>query len=496
MLRILGSPLRLHSGCTRRELLRVGGLGLCGLGLADYFRLTATGAAPARHLLPGFGKARSCILLYLYGAPSQIETFDPKPDAPEEVRGTFRSIRSSLPGGDVCELLPHTARVMDRVTVLRSMTHPYPLHGVAFATTGVPTIDGPLELNPRDARHWPYIGSVVDFLNKQGGRGGAVPDNLALPWPFSSRRVGEVPRSGPYAAFLGSEYNPIWTNFRGEATRHTVKTLNQERLDVAEPYLGVAPEGRFELADGANGSELTLDRLDERRSLVEQLDLARRRQDSSDASRSLDRHRARAFDLLRSPKLRDALDLNREAPAVRASYGLTVFGQAALAARRLVEAGSRFVSVFWDEYGLAGSAWDTHWDHFARMRDELTPGFDRGFAGLIADLDSRGLLDETLVLVLSEHGRTPKLSQAQGGGRDHWSRAYSVVLAGAGIAPGRVVGRTDRIGGEVLERPISPKDVLATAYHLLGLDPRTTLTDRTGRPMPLVDGEVIAEALA
>jgi hypothetical protein len=496
MIRVLGSPLHLHSTTTRREMLRVGGLGLCGLGLSTFFRLTATQAGPSRQLLPGFGKARSCILLYLYGAPSQLETFDPKPDAPEEIRGTFRSIRSSLPGGDVCELLPHTARIMDRVTVLRSMTHLYPLHGVAFATTGVPSIDVPLELNPRDGRHWPFIGSVVDYLTRQAGREGTVPDNLGLPWPFSSRRVGEVPRSGPYAAFLGSEYNPVWMNFLGQATRSTVKTLNQERLDVADPYMGIAAEGRFDLAERTNDTNLTLDRLDERRSLVEQFDLARKRQDLLDVGRSLDRHRARAFDLLRSPKLRTALDLTREPLALRESYGLTVFGQAALAARRLVEAGSRFVSVFWDEYGLAGSAWDTHWDHFARMRDELTPGFDRALSGLITDLEARGLLDETLVLVLSEHGRTPKLSQAQGGGRDHWARAYSVVMAGGGSARGRVVGRTDRIGGEVVERPISPKDVLATAYHLVGLDPRTMLTDRTGRPMPLVDGEVLADALA
>jgi uncharacterized protein (DUF1501 family) len=176
---------------------------------------------------------------------------------------------------------------------------------------------------------------------------------------------------------------------------------------------------------------------------------------------------------------------------------MTLFGQAALAARRLVEAGSRFVSVFWDEYGLAGSGWDTHWNHYPRMREELMPGFDRAFFGLIHDLDARGLLDETLVLVLSEHGRTPKLNNAKGGGRDHWSQAYTVLLAGGGVARGKVVGKTDKIAATVVERPVSPKDILATAYHLLGIDPHTTLTDRTGRPLPLVqDAEVIPEVLA
>jgi arylsulfatase A-like enzyme len=195
--------------------------------------------------------------------------------------------------------------------------------------------------------------------------------------------------------------------------------------------------------------------------------------------------------------VRRALDIAREPPRLREAYGMTLFGQSALAARRLVEAGSRFVTVFWDEYGLAGSGWDTHWEHYPRLRNELMPGFDKGFAGLVMDLDQRGLLDETLVVVLSEHGRTPKVSKAKGGGRDHWSQAYSALFAGGGTARGRVVGRTDKIGGTVADRPVSPKDVLATVYHLLGYDPETTLTDRTGRPQGLVPGGgVVAEMLA
>ena len=176
---------------------------------------------------------------------------------------------------------------------------------------------------------------------------------------------------------------------------------------------------------------------------------------------------------------------------------MTLFGQGCLAARRLVEAGSRFVSVFWDEYALAGSAWDTHWDHYPRMRQELMPGLDHAYYGLITDLAARGLLDETLVMLVSEHGRTPKINRAKGGGRDHWSRAYTCMFAGGGVAKGRVVGRTDKIAGEVAERPVSPKDILATTYHLLGIDPQTMLAERTGRPLPLVgDGEVVSEMLA
>jgi uncharacterized protein (DUF1501 family) len=203
-----------------------------------------------------------------------------------------------------------------------------------------------------------------------------------------------------------------------------------------------------------------------------------------------------AHALIGSDKIRVALDLGREPLTLRETYGMTLFGQSCLTARRLVEAGSKFVSVFWDEYGLAGSGWDTHWDHYPRMRNELLPGLDRAWAGLIADLDARGLLDETLVLCVSEHGRTPKIQNVKGGGRDHWSQAYSCLFAGGGVARGRIVGRTDKIAGTVADRPVSPKDILATLYHLLGIDPHaTTLTDRTGRPVPLVEGAVVQEML-
>jgi hypothetical protein len=499
MLRVLGSPKKLCNSWTRREMLRVGGLGLFGVGLPDFLRLAEAQASHQKDAGKSFGSAKSCILLYLYGSPSQIETFDMKPDAPVEIRGELKPIRSSLPGADVCELLPNTARVMDRVTVLRSLTHPYPIHGVAYALTGVPTIDIPMELNPRDARHWPFIGSVVDYFGRQEEKKrSSIPNNVALPFAFSSQRTGEVARAGPYASFLGSAFNPIWTSFHGEATRKVVKTLQEQKSEIADPYLNITPASRFEIATATElPAEITLDRLDRRRSLVQQFDQARRNLEPSDADRALDRHRSMAYDLIGSQKVRAALDLGREPMSLRESYGMTIFGQAALTARRLVEAGSRFVTVFWDEYGLAGSGWDTHWDHFPRMKNELLPGFDRAFAGLIADLDGRGLLDETLVLCLSEHGRTPKLQNVNGGGRDHWSQCYSGLLAGGGIARGKVVGKSDKIGGTVAERPISPKDVLATVYHLLGINHETTITDRTGKPVPLVaEASVLPEVLA
>ncbi len=501
MLRVLGSPKKLCNGVTRRDMLVAGGLSVFGLGLSDYFRLTQARASSGERP-SSFARAKACILLYLYGSPSQLELCDMKPDAPAEIRGELGSIRSNLVGCDVCELLPHTAQIMDRLTVVRSMTHPYPIHGVAYATTGVPAIDIPMELNPRDARHWPFIGSVVDYLGRQNpspspsGRG-SIPDNIALPFHMSSRRVGEVPRAGPYAAFLGNVYNPLWTEFRGQANKIFVKTLQDQTWEGPEPYVGITPESRFELAGATElRPELTIDRLNRRQSLVAQFDRARRDLEDSAAGQSVDRYREMAYRLIGSERVHTALDIGREPRNLRDSYGMTIFGQAALAARRLVEAGSRFVTVFWDEYGLAGSGWDTHWDHYPRMRGELMPGFDMALSGLIRDLEARGMLDETLVLALSEHGRTPRLNNARGGGRDHWSEVYTILLAGGGVARGRVVGRSDRHGAHVADRPVSPKDILATAYHLLGIDPETTLVDRTGRPLPLVQGSIVSEVLA
>lgn len=499
MLRVLGHPKSLCNGVTRRELLTVGSA--LGLTLPAFWQAYANAAAPAtshpkfqkdKH----FGRAKACILLFLYGSPSQIELADQKPEAPEEVRGELGSIKSTLPGCDVCELLPYTSRVMHNVTVVRSVTHPYPIHGVAYATTAVPQIDVAMELSPRDANHWPFIGSTIAYLEQRANPATArkpVPDNIALPFPFSSQRTGEVQRAGPYPAFLGNQFAPHFTRFRGRATAKITKTLNDKTIEFDEPYAGIAPDSYFTLGDEPD-ADITLDLLNSRKSLLEQLENARRYRDKVDTG---DSYREMAYALLSSAKLREALDVRREPAKIRESYGHFLFGQSCLAARRLIEAGSKFVTVFWDEFGLAGSGWDTHWEHYPRMRNELMPGFDRGFSGLITDLDQRGLLDETLVLVLSEHGRTPKLNKAKGGGRDHWSQAYTVLMAGGGIARGRVIGKTDKIGGTVVDRPVSPKDLLATAYHLLGYDLETTLTDRTNRPVPLIpNGQVLADALA
>jgi hypothetical protein len=503
MLRVLGGPKRFCDGLTRRELLQVGSLASLGLGMGA----GATPGAPAapRTALPNFGQAKSCILLFMYGSPSQLETFDPKPDAPLEIRGEFGCIPSNVPGLNVCDRLPRLSQVMDKVSLIRSVSHPYPVHGVAYATTGIPRIEIPMELNPRDPNHWPFIGSVVDYIDggharSEVSKSPSLPRNLLLPWAFSSQRVGEVARAGPYGGFLGQAYDPICTQFLGKGTKKATKTLAGKTWDDIEPYRGITRESRFELGNVYNpGPGLTIDRMDRRRSLLEQIETLHRsgEQQTTTPKGAIDRHRAMAYDLIASEPLRRAFDLEAEPDETRDLYGMTLFGQAALTARRLVEAGGRFVTVFWDEFGLAGTGWDTHWDHFPRMKDELLPGLDNTLSGLVMDLDRRGLLDETLVVLLSEHGRTPRIASVQGGGRDHWSRCYSVVMAGGGIARGRVLGRSDKIASDPVERPVSPKDILATMYHLLGIDHRTQITDQLGRPMPLVpDAEVLGEILA
>ncbi len=493
MLRILGNSRRMCNGVTRRDWLQAGGLGFLGMGLSDVLRLRALNAAQRQPVEypETFGRAKSCILLLPYGSPPQHETFDPKPNAPEDIQGEFKSIPTSLPGVHFGELLPRVAEIADRLTVVRSMTHPYPVHCTAYVTSGIPDYTPALESRPNDPKLWPYIGSVVDYVDERRLRPGreGIPQNVALPWKMNSHggpRAAAV-QTGPYAAFLGPGYDPVLTEFQGEATRKVIKISpadGPERL-VADPYAGITPEGSFQLAGTKLPPGLTIDRLQRRESLRAQLDAALRRSDAAGSAASYDRFREMAMSMLSASRMHEALDLQREPLSLRESYGMTLFGQSCLAARRLVEAGSRFVTVFWDEYAYLNTDWDTHWNHFYRLKDRLLPGFDAAFSGLILDLEQRGLLDETLVVWMSEHGRTPKIKSVRGGGRDHWSRAYSIALAGAGVGRGNIVGRSDAMGGDVAAEPVSPKDILATILHLLGIDPHTTVPNRVRQPVPV-----------
>jgi Protein of unknown function (DUF1501) len=499
MLRILGSHKRLCDGFSRRDFLQAGGLGLLGLGAGSSPGLPRAAAAEKAHGA-SFGRAKRCILLYLYGAASQIETFDPKPDAPVQVRGELGAISTSVPGVQIGELLPKTARIVDRATIVRSMTHPYPLHASAFTLTSIPTIDVPLQMSPRDPRHWPFIGSVVDYLaDERGDPAAPIARNIGLPWRLSSRRpYAAGDNAGPYGAWLGRAYDPLWTDFHGKGTRTSTYTFDKQTIRCQDPYGPLEPDCRFGLAADATLAEgLTLDRLNRRRSLLEQFDDARRTIDRTTATKSFDDFRRQAFSYLTTSTLADALDVAREPAALRERYGMTLFGQASLVARRLLEAGSQFVTVLWDEFELVNSAWDTHYYHYELMREQLCPGLDGALSTLVLDLEDRGMLDDTLIVVTTEHGRTPKLENAAGGGRGHWAQSYSSLLVGGGAARGKVVGRTDRIAGSVLDTPVSPKDLLATMYHLLGIDPEQTIPDRLGRPVAIGgEGRVRQELLA
>ncbi len=486
MLRVLGSKKRFCDGITRRDLLQVGALGPLGIGL-NALSGSALAADGGRSpvVASGFGSAKRCILLYLWGSPSQLDTLDPKPNAPVEIRGEFGSIATRLPGYRLGEILPLTAQILDQVTVLRSLTHPYPVHGMAFATSAVPTTDIPLEGRPRDSRHWPFVGSIVDFLASQKDASPPpVPRNFGLPFPFGSKRGPS--RSGPYGGFLGPAYDTVWSEFRAKGIREEKRDSGdpkQPKPMVADPYLGVRPSDRFEMS--GPGSTVTLDFLQGRMSLLDQFDAARRALDVQGSDSSFERQRQLARSVLASGKLIEAIDVQREPLKLRERYGMNLFGQSCLAARRVLEAGGKFVTVCWDEYGLVNTGWDTHVFMKTRLKDELGPGLDRGFTSLLMDLEERGMLADTAIVVLSEHGRTPRIQNVAGGGRDHWSRAYSAMFAGAGFARGRVVGKTDKIGGDVAENAFSPKDVVATLLHVLGHSPDMEIHDRIGRPYPL-----------
>ena len=313
MLTLLGSKKTLCQGMTRRDLLRIGGLGLAGLTMPEVMDLQALAADSNQIRAKSFGKAKAVILLHLYGSPSQLEWADPKPDAPVEIRGELGSISSSLPGCGVCELLPNFAKVMDRTTVLRSMTHPHPIHGVAYALTGVPSIDVAMELRPNDSRHWPFFGSAVEYIESQKRQQPPpIPTNIALPFKLSSQRQGEVPRAGPYAAFLGQQYNPVWTEFVGEATRGRTKTLRDLTYDGNDPYMGITPDSYFRVPAASRLPEdVTLDRLNNRQSLLEQLNDLRPSLAQSNSAKQLSDHQQSALALLESQQLGDALDIRR-----------------------------------------------------------------------------------------------------------------------------------------------------------------------------------------
>lgn len=465
---------RTRESCRRRELLRAGGLGWSGLSLAGLLRADADVKSESRAAHGrGFGKARSCILLYLVGGPPQHETFDPKPEAPSDVRGSFKPISTPVDGLQVCELLPRLARIAPKYAVIRSMATDVNAHtGSGFLMlTGRPNALRSGESIPPASGDAPHIGALIQRLLPARG---VLPSALTLPELI--RNNPGIIVAGQNGGFMGPEFDPLLVDYPVGGLQLTglsldpVHSLPHQRLERRRSFR--------ELVAGPQSG--TLDTA-----------LTGGRPERADAMMT------RAFDLLTSTSARQAFDLSREPVKVRAEYGTHKFGQACLLARRLVEAGVRLVTVNWprepNDLGLGNPVWDTHSDHDRRTRDHLAPPMDIAVSGLLNDLDRRGLLDDTLVVCMGEFGRTPKFNV--NGGRDHWGHVFSVMLAGGGIRGGTVYGASDRLGAYPETDRVGPEHLHATIYHLLGLPRHSEVHDVVNRPWPLYQDDPIRALL-
>jgi hypothetical protein len=452
-----------HPVLDRRRFLRFGTVLLGGLALPD---LVAAGQ-------PRRARARTCILLYMDGGPSHLDLWDLKPDAPAEVRGPFHPIATSLPGVRVCEYLPHTARQMHRLAQVRSVRHAETVHDPAVyqMLTGRKHLSsaGNLTVQPTD---FPQMGTAFGKLDAAPA---IMPKVIELP---ETMRMEARILPGQNAGFLGATHDPF-------------------RVTVTPDARVVPPE--FDLR-----ADTPRPRLAQRASLLARVDARREELERSASAAEFDRFQRQALELLARPGVRQAFDLEREPAPLRERYGRNRHGQSVLLARRLVEAGARFVTVYWgkeeqdwaDGKGLrlANNPWDTHRNHFPLVKDELLPRADRALAALVEDLDDRGLLGTTLVAWMGDFGRTPRIDRKYAS-RDHWPHANTVLFAGGGVPPGLVLGRTDRLAAEVTERPVSPADLSATIFTLLGVDAHSTLHDGQGRPHVLSEGQPIRELL-
>ncbi len=449
MMRVFGgSTGRFCDGIHRRSFLQAGVLGLGGLTLPDLLKMRAEGAARS-------GTDTNVILLWLSGGPGHMETWDPKPNAVSQYRGPFGAIGTSVPGVQFGELLPEQAKIMDKISILRTVKHGTGDHtkGNHWMLTGFP---GP-DFNAPDAtiQRRPAMGSFSSMF--RGSNRPGMPGYVAVP-----HLRGGTDNFFHYAAYLGGGFNPFVVNSDPNDSTYRVRDLSLS-------------------------NDVTLDRLESRHHLLQAIDQlnARGERQMSDVTA----HQQRAFDLLTSPEVRDAFDISRESPALRDSYGRHMFGQSALLARRLVESGVTFVTVNcvpWDHHGT-GKQLKTE-----EGAKQLIPPLDKAIAALVRDLIDRGLFEKTLVVAMGEFGRTPRMNSDAG--RDHWGHTFSVLMAGGGTRPGQVIGKSSERGEYVVERPIDPQDVSATIYQHLGIDYQAAVPDRTGRPMNLLDhGEPIRE---
>lgn len=447
MIDVMGGWSRRCDGVSRRSFLRAGSLGLAGAGLSDVLRAEASAAASGA---PASPDAKSVILVWLDGGPPQHETYDPKPGAPSEYRGPLGAIDTAIPGVQLGELLPIQARLLNKVSLIRSMRHSQGDHFAAahWMLTGFYGANA-VNLPAQN----PSMGSVIAKL--KGAKAAGIPAYVGLPHTHS---VGIAPgyHGGSY---LGVAYHPF--NADGDPNTDAYRVPNL-----------TLPGG------------MTEPRLEDRRGLLASFDSARRDVDQSGLMEGLDRFTQQAYDMVSGPAAREAFDLSKEDPRLRDRYGRHTWGQSALLARRLVEAGTRFVT-------LTFGGWDWHADIANGMKSQL-PITDHAVGTLIEDLDQRGLLESTMVIVMGEFGRTPRINPSAG--RDHWGDVMSILIGGGGINPGVVVGASNSKGEVPRDRPVGPADLVATVYRQLGIDPAITFHNHAGRPIAIGgEGRAIQE---
>lgn len=459
MLNIGKERVPLCEGPSRRSFLQLGTTGMATLSLPTLFKLEALGAVKNTD-----AKIRNCITIFLVGSPGQLDTWDMKPDAPAEVRGKFKPVQTNVNGIQICEHFPMMSKMMDKVALIRSLHHRTGAtheNGQRWMMTGH-------DFNADSVK--PHLGSVI---SKVYGQKSELPSNIVLPGPIGNTGAG--PLHGQTSGYLGSAHEPFFLN-----------------SDPANKDFKV---GDLEVAQGQGNN-----RLDARKQLLTQLDEIQRRTES----RSTQMHDSaydRAFRLLTSPKAKQAFDLNQENEKQRDRYGRNTFGQSCLMARRMVENGVRFVTVNHFDTVFNLSCWDMHADGgglnntYLDYERLLCPQFDMAYTALLEDLQQRGLLEETVVAVLSEFGRTPRINPK--GGRDHYPNAWTNFLAGGNIRGGQVIGSTDKIGSRPNDFPVEPPQILASIYHAMGINLNTTMMPGPGdRPVRLVEAEPIRQLFA
>ncbi|MGY8767511.1 MAG: DUF1501 domain-containing protein [Pirellulales bacterium] len=453
------SAARVVRGMSRRRMLGASA-GLCGLSLPGFLNLQSQAAEAD---VASGSKAKRCIIIYLWGGMSHLETFDPKPDAPSEIRGTFETIQTATPGIVIGEHTPLLAKQTEKLAIIRSVNHNDSAHGrgMYWNLTGhQPPRSGNIAPKRED---WPTLAAMISkFRNAPRG----VPNAVRLPYPMVDNGTLQA---GEYGGWLGAKYDPIVM-----------------RPQSGDPFGGVSRSLGSAVLEL---NEVDFDRVSARANLLASLESPVGTQDSFEG---FDHFRNLAQDILLGSAVKNAYDLEKEDPKVRESYGTHLGGQSMLLARRLTEAGVPVVQVCCsagDLNGGQGDMWDTHGDNFNRLKNNLLPVFDRGTSALLQDLENRGTLDETLVAVLTDFGRTPKING--GAGRDHYPSVYSVALAGGGIQGGQVYGSSDNLGAFPKTNACGPADIHATIFRAMGISPRAEIRDPLDRPFPVSDGRVL-----